>query len=153
MKTFFTIILSLTLSLAQAQWDPEEHPVSVLEAQWDPEDHPISELHMEWNENSCLHADKCLAVHFASGPDLALLNQKYEEHDCIYEGHFENRPSTRVFVSKAGCQNEQEFHVSFVDDRAQGKHLFTLSKVKFKFLQTFGQFFNTSFFLEKGYSA
>ncbi len=56
-------------------------------------------------------ADKCLSVNFASGADTALLDQKYENHECIYEGHFENMPETRVFASKADCNRDDEFHV------------------------------------------
>ena len=48
--------------------------------------------------------DKCLDVAFESGNDIACLNEKFPETECILEGNFMNGGS-RVFVSSEQCMN------------------------------------------------
>ena len=48
--------------------------------------------------------DKCLDVAFESGNDIACLNEKFPETECILEGNFMNGGS-RVFVSSEECIN------------------------------------------------
>ena len=48
--------------------------------------------------------DKCLDVAFESGNDIACLNEKFPETECILEGNFMNGGS-RVFVSSEQCIN------------------------------------------------
>ena len=46
--------------------------------------------------------DKCLNVEFESGNDVACLNQKYPETECILEGNFMTG-GAMVFVSSEQC--------------------------------------------------
>ena len=46
--------------------------------------------------------DKCLDVAFETGNDVACLNQKYPENECILEGNFMTG-GARVFVSSEQC--------------------------------------------------
>ena len=48
--------------------------------------------------------DKCLDVAFESGNDIACLNEKFPETQCILEGNFMNG-GARVFVSSEQCVN------------------------------------------------
>ena len=48
--------------------------------------------------------DKCLDVAFESGNDIACLNEKFPETECILEGNFLIGGS-RVFVSSEQCIN------------------------------------------------
>ena len=47
---------------------------------------------------------KCLVVAFESGNDVACLNQKYSETECILEGNFMTG-GAKVFVSSEQCLN------------------------------------------------
>ena len=58
---------------------------------------------MQWTdcpENGV--CDKCLDVAFETGNDVACLNQKYPETECILEGNFMTG-GARVFVSSEQC--------------------------------------------------
>ena len=46
--------------------------------------------------------DKCLDVAFETGNDVACLNQKYPETECILEGNFMTG-GARVFVTSEQC--------------------------------------------------
>ena len=48
--------------------------------------------------------DKCLDVAFQSGNDIACLNEKFPETECILEGNFMNG-GARIFVSSEQCIN------------------------------------------------
>jgi hypothetical protein len=48
--------------------------------------------------------DKCLDVAFESGNDIACLNEKFPETECILEGNFMSGRA-RVFVSSEQCMN------------------------------------------------
>ena len=49
--------------------------------------------------------DKCLDVTFVSGNDVACLNQKYPDTECILEGNFLTG-GARVFVSSEQCLDD-----------------------------------------------
>jgi len=70
--------------------------------------------------------DKCLDVAFESGNDIACLNEKFPETECILEGNFMNGGS-RVFVSSEECINGGDMdhiQVSFSDSRCPGMAMF-----------------------------
>ena len=48
--------------------------------------------------------DKCLDVAFESGNDIACLNEKFPDTECILEGNFMNG-GARIFVSSEQCVN------------------------------------------------
>jgi len=70
--------------------------------------------------------DKCLEVAFESGNDIACLNEKFPETECILEGNFMNG-GARVFVSSEQCINggdTDHIQVSFTDSRCPGMAMF-----------------------------
>ena len=50
------------------------------------------------------NCDKCLDVAFKSGNDIACLNEKFPDTECILEGNFINGGAI-VFVSSEQCIN------------------------------------------------
>jgi hypothetical protein len=78
---------------------------------------------------------KCLVVAFESGNDVACLNQKYSETECILEGNFLTG-GARVFVSSEQCLNGGDM------DNIQVKvtffmHILHSFKMLFKFNHSF----------------
>jgi len=70
--------------------------------------------------------DKCLDVAFESGNDIACLNEKFPETECILEGNFMNG-GARVFVSSEQCINGgdmDQIQVSFTDSRCPDMAMF-----------------------------
>jgi len=69
---------------------------------------------------------KCLVVAFESGNDVACLDQKYSETECILEGNFLTG-GARVFVSSEQCLNGGDMdniQVSFEDSRCPDAAMF-----------------------------
>ena len=59
---------------------------------------------MSWTDcPSSRSCEKCLDVVFDSGNDIACLNQKWLNNDCVYEGDFLKRKSSKIFVSSEQC--------------------------------------------------
>ena len=69
--------------------------------------------------------DKCLDVAFQSGNDIACLNEKFPETECILEGNFMNGGS-RVFVSSEQCIN-----IGYMDRNILVKFIYSEKATKF----------------------
>ena len=63
---------------------------------------------MKWTQCPNEKHSRCLSVAFEDEDDVALLNPKHADSQCIFEGTFVNAPSTRIFATSKTCLDTED---------------------------------------------
>lgn len=76
---------------------------------------------MKWTQCPNEKHSRCLSVAFEDEDDVALLNPKHADSQCIFEGTFVNAPSTRIFATSKTCLDTEDaiLEISFADERSE----------------------------------